>query len=668
MNKLLSLLLILILSAHVFASDNSKYVNLFIGTAGDNGQVDPGAAVPYGMVRACPDSDPRSHSGYDFDITRISGFSINRLSGVGCSGAGGNISIKPSRSTDSLFIDKSSELAVPGYYTTILSNGVKAELTATHNVVLERFTYSAESDKNISVDLRSSFTKLLAMDYQIISPTEIVGYIQAANTCDKGAYKLYFSLTANQDCSLLSEENGVLDLSFGGTADRPFEVRIAISPISIETARAENQNIAAYSFEQIKEQAKSAWQKKLSVIDVEGSEDNKTLFYTSLYRTFLSPANVTSLNRDYLGTDGNVYKATDFSYYSSWSIWDTCRTKFPLLTLIDANAMSDFCNSLCKLYMHGKQDWSTDHESTPSVRTEHTVILLLDAYMKGIKPTYINEAYEGLKNEMNTLRMKSPDQKIEACNDLWAMANLAKLLGHEEDSKHYSQLSQTLFTETWNKEFKIIDSTFSQMKNNGLYQGTRWQYRWASPQYLNKMIEEVGGESILAEQLDTFFKNSMYNQGNEPDIQVPFLYNKLGHPVKSQVLVKQIINDDMIHIYGGNAAYPVPYYGKAFKLSPEGYMPEMDEDDGTMSAWYIFASIGLYPLVVGEPVYEIVSPNFDSITLHLDNGKDFVIKAINKKNDNDSIIKSVFVNGEKVNDMSVSHHEIRKGGELILSY
>lgn len=650
------------------AQKKSEYVNLFIGTAGDNGQVDPAACVPYGMVRICPDSDPRTHVGYDYDVTKISGFSINRISGIGCSGAGGNLSVRPALKKETLNINKETETARPGYYSVVLDNGVKTEFTATNNVAFERFYYPSDKEANLTLNVGASFTKVLDAKYEVVSDTEIEGYIHAGNTCDHGAFKLYFYLTTNKAFSSISKSEYDTELLFKNTDGKPVELRIAISPIDIATAKEENVIAGKFTFDKAKKHAADKWEDILSRVDVKGgSKEDKTLFYTSIYRTFLSPANTTSSNNKFLGTDGNIYPKEDFTYYSSWSMWDTYRTKFPLITLLDAKSMHDIANSLCKLYVYGKKDWATKFESTPTVRTEHTIAVLLDAYKKGVPNIHLEEAYNGIKKEMDNLPANRPDQTLESCIDWWAMAQIAEILGRTDDAEYYNEKAKNTFIQTWNKEFKDIDDSYMKMRNSGLYQGTRWQYRWALPQYLDEMIESVGGKEKLEGQLDYFFANNLFNQGNEVGIHTPYIFNRLGQYAKSQKAVRRIIKEDLNHLYGGNAEYPVPYYGKPFKVEPKGFMPEMDEDDGTMSAWYVFSSIGLFPLVIGEPWYEITSPFYDSVVIHLDNGKKLNIRVKNRKSPADIIRQATF-NGNIIPDLRISHNDIVKGGTLELEY
>lgn len=647
-------------------AQNTKYVNLFIGTSGDNGQVAPGAAAPFGMVCVCPDNDPRSHAGYDYAVTKVSGISVNRLSGVGCSGGGGNLRIRPVAPSQELHIKKSREKATPGYYSTAFTNGIKTELTATNAMAVERYKFPRSLSAALWIDFASTFEDVATCHYKRISETCIEGYVQAKNVCGHGRYKLYFSLNTSHPFQLEEQKETTACLTFGKKV-RSVEVRIGLSALSSELASWECARWEKMDFEDVKSRTADQWEKQLSAIDVKGGKkDDRVIFYTSLYRTYLSPADVSSPDGAYLGTDGKVYISEDFRYYSNWSLWDTFRTKFPLLVLTEPAKMRDMATSLIHLYATGKKDWSTGFESTPTVRTEHAVILLLDAYRKGITNLDFRKGYAGMKQEMERLPMRSPDQKMESAYDLWAMAKIAEIIGEKADSEQYRQRSVSLFEETWKKEFMNVTPAFEVMKNNGLYQGTRWQYRWAAPQYIDKMIEWVGQDSLRL-QLTYFFDHHLYNQGNEPDIHVPYLFNRLGAPEKTQQIVRSLMTEPMIHKYGGNSEFKTPYLGKAFKNAPEGYSPEMDEDDGTMSAWYVFGAMGFYPLLVGDEYYDLTSPLFDRVLLRLTNGNVLTIQTEGRKK-KDAPIKSIHFNGKKIADYCISHNELIKGGELIYNY
>lgn len=662
----LVLYLFLGLFTHLSCTSNEKYVNLFMGSSGDHGQVTPGAAVPFGMISVCPDSDPGQHGGYDFSVPTISGISINRVSGVGCNGTGGNIRIKPALPDVTISIDKNTEKAVPGYYETKLDNGVKCELTATHNMALERFTFPTNVDKVFYVDFASSFdTRNVSCAYSVVNKNTIEGYVISPTACARGSYKLWFELKTDHpfEANNIEEENVLL--SFNNDVET-VEVRISVSPVDQAAARNEKLQEEKNSFKKIKRAAIARWKEKLNKIDImEGDDELRTIFYTSLYRIYLSPMNVTSSEGQYVGTDGVIYRANDFTYYSSWYMWDAFRTKFPLLVILEDEVMSDIARSLLDLYRTGKNDWATQFESVPTVRTEHSQIMLLDAYRKGVKDIDFNIAYDAMKEEAEGLPMRTPDQRLETSYDLWALSNIADILGNSDDSKYFMQQADSIFESTWKNEFMHVTPEFDIMKGSGLYQGTRWQYRWAVPPYLGRMIEWVGIDT-LKQQLTYFFENNLYNQGNEPDIHTPYIFNLLGSPEKSQQTVRDFITKDMIHKYGGNTEYPEPFYGRAFRNHVEGYLPEMDEDDGTMSAWFIFGAMGIYPLLVGSDTYELTSPLFDRITIRT-NKSTFSIST-QERESSDQVVRSIFLNGEKIDGTQITHEQIRRGGELVFCY
>ena len=214
---------------------NLKYVNLFMGTSGDNGQVTPGAAVPFGMLCLCPDSEPRQHAGYDFAEPVTSGVSINRLSGIGCSGVGGNLRIKPASKDERLEVVKESEQAVPGYYFTGFSNGSSGEFTVSRAVAYEKWTLT--EDCSVYVDFKSAFERRkTSCEYQIVGDKEITGLIESGTACARGKYSFYFRLRSDKPFTVLDSGDSDATLQF---SDKEVEIRIAVSPIGQDSADKE---------------------------------------------------------------------------------------------------------------------------------------------------------------------------------------------------------------------------------------------------------------------------------------------------------------------------------------------------------------------------------------------------------------------------------------------
>ena len=669
----LTLAFAVLFSATADAQQNSLLdkVNLYMGTADDFGQMTPGATVPYGQIQVCPDSKPRQHPGYDYEVPTISGFSINRLSGVGGSGCGGNVSLMPDATGQDVRLLKHTEQAYPGYYSVQLSNGVWFTATANYRIAAERFSFPSKEKAVLLLNPRSAFDKIFAANFEQKSPSMGQGFADCANTCGRGHYLLHYRLYTSTPFVLDTIADGRKRLTFPELSAKYVEVRIVVSTgLADELNKMTPNMVWATSFEHMIERAKRQWERLLSTVEVEGgTEDQQTIFYTSLYRTFHSPFLVTDpLMCRYLGTDGKTHEAKGFHYYSSWSRWDTYRTKFPLITLLDEVHSPNIMQSLAQLYMTGKKDWSTNFECVPTVRTEHAIATLLDAYRQGISIPSLRDAYPGMVAEVKRLSMKSPDQCLEASGDFWSLGQLAEELGMKEDADKWTRRGEEIFDSIWPKEFQHIDETYTKMKGNGLYQGTRWQYRWGAPMYLPRMIELVGKKE-LGTQLQRFFREELYNQGNEPDIHVPFLFGRLGLPELTGGIVRTLATESITHRYGGNDAYPTPFVGCAFVNQPRGYCFEMDEDDGAMSAWYVFASIGMYPLVVGEAVYELFPPLFDKVTLHLgaDRQTTVVIKVEGRTSEKQQL-KKVTWNGKALPTFQIPVKELKKGGEMAFIY
>ena len=660
--SILSLLMTMWLYSPLAGQSGIDYVDLFIGTAGDHGQNHPAACVPYGMVKVGPDTDPASHVGYNYQRDTLMGVSINRISGVGCSGAGGNLRVLPVINGDrNIRMDKVHEVAEPGYYETRLSNKVLMKLTATHNMAIERFQVPRGDSLTLQMDTRSSFARFLGGDYQVNSDGLITGTYRARNVCNKGRYIQHYAISVDQPYRF--EQDDPLQLHLIQARGKWVEVRIALSAISQDKAVEELHAQSNLTFHKVKSQAYRCWKQKLDKVEVKGGTNHQMkMFYTSLYRWFMNPSQVTSHDGYYRDSQGKIQKAEGFNYYSGWSIWGTYRTRLPLQSLIDRDRYSEFCRSLVALYQSGKKPWSTDHEPTPTVRTEHAMIVLLDAVRKGINGVDLKDIYDQMKRVADSLPMDSPDNHLESAYDYWALSHIARRLWHDHQARYYLDRSRQVWRSIWKEKFRDIDpATFDIMHGDGLYEGTLWQYRWAVPYDIQYMAKLAAGDSLLVRQLSQFFNNDLYNHGNEPDIHAAFIFNRLGRPDLTQKWVNRILTRPMKHRYGTHSQFDEPYVGKAYRPVPEAFIPEMDDDAATMSAWYVWAAMGLYPLVVGEPYYEITEPLFDQVILHLDKGNTFSIK-----NRVDGEINYLKINEENRSDFRIRHQQIMEGGRLIL--
>ena len=644
------------------AAGNGKYVNMFMGTAGDHGQVSPAAQVPFGLVSICPDCYAKDrHAGYDYEVTQIKGVSLTRMSGTGGDGTGGNLRIFPAMPGTALHIVKETESATPGYYTATFTGGIKLEASATRHCAIERYSFPKEGDKVLYIDFNSAIdSRRSACKFSFNGSGCIQGWVESSTVCNFGAYRLYFCLETTAPFTVEKQDGTSVLLRFSDST-RNVEVRVGLSSIGQDSAAAELAAISVKNFKTVRREAANAWDKVLDKIDVQGgTEEQRILFYTSLYRIYLSPFDAT-FSGMYKAADGKMHLSGGHTFYSGWSMWDTFRTKFPMLCLLSPREMEDICFSLVQLYNSGKLNWATMTEPVPTVRTEHSQITLLDAYQKGIDGFDLESAFPAMEAEAdagrvsgarNGLLRNSPDQKMETAYDLWAMSRIASAIDNTAAENKYAAEADKLFEQTWKQEFMNIDDTYSQMKGNGLYQGTRWQYRWAVPVFADKMSEWVGKET-LANQLGEFFARNQFNQGNEPDIHTPFMFHLFGRPEKTAATVNALLADErMIHRYGGNAEFPKPFVGRAFRNRTDGYAPEMDEDDGTMSAWLMFAQMGFYPTCPGIPEYAMFTPLFDKVVLHLDHDVTLIRRCEPAK------ARSITVDGKTLYDFTITHAEL----------
>lgn len=664
---ILKLFLFGLLISPIHASERlTDYVNLFIGTAGDHGQTDPSATIPFGMIKPGPDTYPGNHSGYNYNDQIIQGFSHNRLSGVGCSGAGGNLNMLPvigMTEPNSVSLLKDTEEAEPGYYKTQLSNGITTELTATNQTAFHRYTFPASANAGVMVDIGTSFAGTFSYDKEMLNNQEFTVRVSAKNVCGVGRYTVYYHVWCSKKFTNIELSDRVFLLNFNTNKNEVVQLQVTTSSISCNDAKAEwIAETKSLSFETVKKNASDTWEAMLSKIRVEGKEEYKRIFYTHLYHTFLNP--VKTQNRDgiFRGTDGELHLAKDYTHYNGWSVWDNFRNKFSLYALIIPDISNDIANSLVSLYKHGMPYWSGYNEPVPTVRTEHTVVVLLDLYRRGIVNFDIKPMYQRLTAEINNITAKSPDSRLELANDYWALSEFAGILELKEDQKLYYQKAME-YKGTWKKKFFNITDNFDVMHAEGLYEGTLWQYQWHVQFDIAGLTELMGGKDAFTERLEYYFDNNLHNHGNQPDIHVPFMFNFSTKPWLTQKWVNKILTKEMVQHYGTHVKWKEPYIGRIYKDTPDGYIPEMDDDDGTMSAWYVLSAMGLYPMLVGDPVFQLTSPIFDKITIQLPENKTFVIRT-NGFSDQNYYIDKITLNGKNYTKNEILHQDIMNGGVL----
>jgi putative alpha-1,2-mannosidase len=653
----------------LYSQPVSKYVNLFVCTGGDNGQLDPSATVPFGMVKPGPDTDPINHSGYDFYAKKIIGFSHNRVGGVGCDGAGGNLRIFPFIGTiddkSGLYI-KESEKAEPGYYSVKFNSRIVAELTATNQTAFHRYTFPKSASAGLSVDINSSFGGTFSSSENMLNDHEFLVRVSAGNVCTTGRYTVYFHVWCNKKLDKAEEKDGKIVFKFQTIENEEVLLNVTCSSISGEDARKEwEAETGKFSFDQVKKSALNQWEKLLSTIIVEGKEEYKILFYTHLYHILLNP--VKSGNRDgqFRATDGEIYHSKSYSHYDCWSMWDNFRNKFSLYSIIVPRIASDMANSLVDLYKYGIAFGSGFNEPVPTVRTEHSVVALLDWYNRGITNFDIKPVYRKLCSEISNIPNNTPDTKLESCYDYWALAQFAKILGKQDDYDVFLQKSQS-YKKVWKEKFLVMNERSDVMHGDGLYEGTLWQYRWYVPYDVDGLIGLMGGKEKYTSELEYFFNKNLYSHGNEPDIEAPYMFNFSNKPWLTQFWVNKILTKETEQWYGTHVKWAKPYVGRIYKNSPDGFIPEMDDDEGTMSGWYVLASLGIYPVLVGDPVFQLSTPIFDKITIHIAENKNFVI-ITKGLSDSGFYIQSVQLNGKAYHYSYLSQQDIVAGGTLELN-
>ena len=657
--------------------DPTGYVDPFIGTAGDHGQLSPSASYPFGMVHLGPDTVIRSHSGYDYDVEFTLGFSHTRIDGVGCNGVGGDVRVLPGTSTQSdasLAMYKDTEIAEPGYYGVELgdeANPIRAEMTVTAHAGLHRYQFPDGEAPKLSISFNDPMTRRLGGEWEANTAKDgIDGWVSAGNVCNEGAYTLYFSMAFSRPFASIervSSSRGGEDAVLLFEADhRPLLVKVGLSSVdSSEAANDRDLEIPAWDFDTVREQAREAWREWLSRIEVEGEEEYKTLFYTMLYRTLLTPANITTHSSLYRGTDGEIHEADGYRRYHGWSLWDTYRNKFALIAWLDPGLAGDIMQSLVDLYREGKVAWSTEYEPYPNVRTEHAAALLLDATRKNVGGFDVESAFDAILEEAETLPEDSPDKQLETSYDGWAIAQLAKILEKNEIYDEY--LARAAQYETlWRETFKTMGDDADEMHARGLYEGTLWQYRWAVPHDISGIIELDGGLEAFRENLVFFFENELYNHGNEPGLHVPFLFNYVGEPWRTQDLVRSLLVEEVQQWYGTHEKWEEPFVGRIYRAQPEGLIPEMDDDDGTMSAWFVWASLGMYPVTIGQPVFALTAPVFEKAVLHLGEDVTWTVEAPGVSSSK-RYIKDATLNGEELPRAWLHYGEASTGGMLRFS-
>ncbi|WP_462264686.1 glycoside hydrolase domain-containing protein [Mucilaginibacter sp.] len=661
--KYISAFLLLLVYGYV-AAQPAKLVNVFVGSSGDHGQMSPAASYPFGMLSIGPQTYPNLHMGYEHKAKLFLGFTHNRFEGVGCQGSGGNILIKPFTGTDSSApLLKASESAGPGFYQAGFTNGIKAAFTVYKNSGAEDYIFPASAQKGFMIDLSHTLANRFVAEEHQQNGNELSGWIDSRTTCNAGTYRVYYAIRFLQPADFSAAGAHKLLVKVSDETGNRVQLHIAFS--SVDVAHARNALLAANDM-QLKDKSTQGWNQVLNAIQVKGGDaEREKLFYSMLYRTMQSPYVVSETDGAYRATNGSLQHTTT-AVYNGWAIWDNYRTQLPLLSILFPERYQHMMTSIARMYTYGKKDYATQHEPSNTVRTEHAIVVLLDAYRKGYKIDF-KQITDSLTAEVNRLDFSHPDKALESSYDTWALSQILAVNGNKALSREYLQKAAGYQT-YWNKDFKdLTRPDVDQVSARGMYQGTVWQYRWLVPFDSKGLIALAGGEQAYLQQLDTFFNNDYYNHANEPDIQAPLMYNFTAQPWKSQALMHKYAADTVVQYYFNDNSRGIdPFVGVIYQNKPDAYVRTMDDDAGAMSAWYVFAACGLSPACVGWPVYYLNVPLFKVVKFNPESGKSFSIQVRNFAAGN-KYIQAATLNGKPLNRNWLTHQELTKGGTLIIT-
>lgn len=705
--KKISLAIIVFLYAMLpMFSQYIKYVNPFIGTGG-HGHTYPGATVPFGMVQLSPDTRPDGYndwdgcSGYHYSDSIIYGFSHSHLSGTGIADycdillMPSNNSMEGNRKQYASLFSHAGESASPGYYSVeLLKHHIKAELTCTERTGFHQYHFS---EKNASVILDLTHRdKLLSSYIHIISNTKIEGLRRSVSwAADQYVYfaiefsqpfhssiKNYDGFEKITDAAIGDSIEKIAEFSFNGIDT--LRIKCALSSVSCEGAwKNMYAEIPTWNFDAVKKSAELTWEKQLSKIEVSGgTPDEKINFYTALYHTMIVPNRYDDVDGNYRGRDLLIHNTENkFNYYTVFSLWDTYRAAHPLYTILEQKKTNDFINTFLKQYKQGGKlpVWELSSNETYTMIGYHSVSVIADAYLKGIKNYDTIEAYNAMKHSamqidfgLKYLKEKgfiesqdeseSVSKTLEYSYDDWCIAQMGKKLNMDDSYNFY------LRSKNW---MNLFDGTFIRPRYNGGWykpfdpsevngnytEANAWQYTFYAPHDIGSLFPP-DKQAHNFERLEGLFTSSsamtgrvqsditgligQYAHGNEPSHHTAYLFNYVNATDKTAYYVNKIRNDF--------------YYN-----SPNGLVG--NEDCGQMSAWYIFSALGFYPVCPGTQYYDAGTPLFDEIKIHLENGNTCTIQA-NGKSASAIYVSSIKINGTEISEPFIQHSDIMQGSQI----
>lgn len=702
-----------LLSTPAFSQRYTKWVDPFLGTGG-HGHTYPGATTPFGMVQLSPDNGTEGWdwcSGYHYSSDSIAGFSHTHLNGTGI-GDWCDISFQPLKDTTGAgerfmkhAFQHSNEKAFPGYYRVRLNNGISCELAASSHCGLQRYQFG-QGTRWMRIDLgfHINWDKTTAAFIQIINDSTVVGYRYSTGWAKN--QRVYFAARFNQPirfsrfigaskASLREAEGNDLKLllQLGGKEESVL-IRTGISSVSTEKALQALGEIRDKAFDQVVKEAEAAWEKELRRIQIDTSDRAfATRFYTALYRTCLSPSLYSDADGTYRNQDNRVYQMpAGQARYTIFSLWDTFRALNPLYTLTQPKRLPDMINSMLRFYDENGllPVWDISTWEANTMTGYHAIPVLADAILKNLGGFDVEKAYTAMRKSAFQQQRGTPDYikygylpqdkhgwsvtiTLEYAFDDWCIAQVARKLGKMDDytmfmnrSKSYRPLfdAATGFMRAKNSRGEFLpnfDPLLSEHGFDGQYiEGTAWQHSFFVPHDVQGFAELMGGKNQLVKKLDDLFSApselhgentsvdvtgliGQYAHGNEPSHHIIYMYSALGHREKAAKWIK-VVADSM------------------YKNGPDGLTG--NDDCGQMSAWYIWTSLGMYPMNPASGEYVVGYPLVDQATLLLPNGKQLKIRTIGRRHPGD-FVQKVLLNGKLVAAAHITHAQLLAGGELI---
>ena len=697
-------------------TDYTQYVDPFIGAA-DNGHTFPGACRPFGMIQTSPVTGAvgwRYCSEYMYADSIIWGFTQTHLNGTGCMDLG-DILVMPftgerHRTWDAYrsSFSKTSENATPGYYTVTLDQAkVKAELTATTHAALHRYTYEQADSASILIDLQHGpawnekqyHSQVNSCEVNWENDSTLTGHVNNKVWVDQDYYfVMQFSrpVIDHFELPMAETEKGKrLVASFNIQPGEEVLMKVALSTTGVEGAKA---NMAAevpgWDFEGIRTAAKADWNSYLSRIEVEGTDEEKTNFYTSFYHALIQPNEISDVDGRYRNAADSVVNATGGKFYSTFSLWDTYRAAHPFYTLMVPERVDGFINSLVdQAEVQGYLPiWGLWGKENFCMVANHGVSVVAEAYAKGFRGFDAERAFNAIKqtqtvshplksNWENYMKYgyfptdlteaESVSSTLESVYDDYAAADMAKRMGKTEDAAYFARRadfyknlfdSSTQFMRpkksdgTWKSPFNPSQIGHAESVGGDYTEGNAWQYTWHVQHDVPGLIALFGGEEPFLNKLDSLFTLKLettqadvtgligqYAHGNEPSHHVTYLYALAGRPERTQELIREIFDTQ-------------------YSPKPNGLCG--NDDCGQMSAWYMFSAMGFYPVNPVSGEYVFGAPQLPEFVLHLADGKTFTIKAEGLSEAN-KYVKSITLNGEPYTKNFISHADIVKGGTQV---